>query len=436
MIMIDSQSINLLLQRTLNYVDPRLVDHGKRVAWLVWHLLDTQGGYSIKEQQDICFLAMLHDIGAYKTEEIDQMVHFETENVWEHSIYGYLFLKYLSPLKDLAPAILFHHAAASMLAQIDVPCKHTAQLINLTDRVDVYLHTQNSDGLREDLEAGRGSRFDPSVLDLFWEADRRFGLVQALCSNTPLKDPTHMAGLSREDASAYITMLVYAIDFRSQYTLTHTLTTTSIADELARLMDLPEEERNRIHYGATLHDLGKVGIPVEILESPGRLSAQAMAIMRTHVEITEKILGQSIDPIVTRIALRHHEKLDGSGYPRGLRGEELTEGERIVAVADITSALLSRRSYKEAFSPEQTLALLRRDAAANLLDPRTVAVLDAHFVQIMGRLKEQYAPVLQLYQNMNHEYDQIWQRLAGSDIRQSRSFRLPTAYDHEFLVNF
>ncbi len=86
-------------------MDPRLVDHGKRVAYLVSRMLDIDGTFTEKEKQDICFLALLHDVGAYKTEEINEMAKFETQDIWEHSIYGYLFLYHFSPLKDWAQAI-------------------------------------------------------------------------------------------------------------------------------------------------------------------------------------------------------------------------------------------------------------------------------------------------------------------------------------------
>ena len=84
---VNSNNISGLIERTLNYVDPRLVDHGKRVASLVFGMLTVQDKYTPREVQDICILSMLHDIGAYKTEEINRMTQFESEDVWEHSIY-------------------------------------------------------------------------------------------------------------------------------------------------------------------------------------------------------------------------------------------------------------------------------------------------------------------------------------------------------------
>ena len=127
------------------------------------------------------------------------------------------------------------------------------------------------------------------------------------------------------------------------------MTTTSISYELAKRMGLKGRALSDIYFGSLLHDLGKIGIPVEILEFPGKLSPQAMRIMRTHVELTGLILGPDVEEKIRKIAMRHHEKLDGSGYPLGLTAMDLSLEERIVAVADIVSALAGTRSYKEAF---------------------------------------------------------------------------------------
>lgn len=135
---INSSNITELIQRTLNYVDPRLVHHGSRVAHLVYRMMEVDGGFPAEEQQDIYFLALLHDIGAYKTEEINEMVSFEAHDIWEHSIYGYLFLSYFSPLSRYAEAILFHHVAANALGQLDPHIARISQFINLADRVDIF----------------------------------------------------------------------------------------------------------------------------------------------------------------------------------------------------------------------------------------------------------------------------------------------------------
>ena len=130
-------------------------------------------------------------------------------------------------------------------------------------------------------------------------------------------------------------MLTYVIDFRSSHTVTHTITTTVISEELAvRMLDSGNDIRDVI-CAAMLHDLGKIGIPVEILEFPGKLSPPGHAGHEDPVDLTGQILGTNVSARCEGYRLRHHEKLDGSGYPRGLSAVSLDMPQRIVAVADI-----------------------------------------------------------------------------------------------------
>ena len=216
--------------------------------------------------------------------------------------------------------------------------------------------------------------------------------------------------LTDTECGQYLGMLIYAIDFRSQHTVTHTITTTSISCSVARHMGITPERTERIRYGAMLHDLGKIGIPVEILEFPGKLSTQAMNIMRTHVDITERILGGSVDSDVTQIALRHHEKVDGSGYPKGITGKDMTLDEEIVAVSDIASALLGTRSYKEAFSKERTLSIIREMAKGGKLNPVIISVIQENFDKIVDEVAENCSPALENYYGIQLEYRRLLTR--------------------------
>lgn len=403
---VNSRNIGPLIQRTLNYVDGRLIDHGERVARFVANMMEVHGGYSVREKRDICFLALIHDIGAYKTEEINKMLEFETQNVWEHSVYGYLFVRYLTPLKNLSPVILFHHLDYEILRQIDTPCAEAAQMIYLADRVDVFLENGGviGSGLHKYFEQNRDTRFSGEIIDLFWEAYDRFPKEKDENRRRALTEELIQVPFTQEEIDAYLKMLIYVIDFRSRHTVTHTVTTTTISRVLAELMNLSEQEQLQVEYGAELHDLGKVGIPVEILEFPGKLSPQAMRVMRTHVTITKEILGDSVDESIARISLRHHEKLDGSGYPLGLSGEELTVCERIVAVADIVSALCGTRSYKEAFPKERVLNIIGQMAEAGQIDSEIVDLIKSKFDWIMERVREVSAPLLELYHQIGEEY--------------------------------
>ena len=163
-----------IISNCLNYVDSRLIDHGLRVANMTYRMLEAQNSHEQKYLQDVFMLAMLHDIGAYKTEKIDQMFIFETKNIWKHAIYGYLFIKNFSPLDKLAPAILYHHLDYQKMIYIDDEIKNISQIINLCDRIDVFLQTSNDYSMLKDyLDKESGTRFvENLVTTLYWQVDQ------------------------------------------------------------------------------------------------------------------------------------------------------------------------------------------------------------------------------------------------------------------------
>lgn len=404
---ISSKHIAGIICRTLNHVDERLVDHGGRVAFIVLKMLKKDGRYDSKMIRDIVFIAMLHDIGAYKTEEISNMVQFETGDVWNHSIYGYLFLKYLSPFEDLASVVLFHHLDCSKLKDIDVPYKFQAQCVNIADRTDVYLAVSGREDVFEYLEEFEEQKFTKEVIDLMKSLEEEEHIFDRLEKNDYIQEVMEVLGeavFTLEEIIMYLKMIIFTIDFRSPYTVMHTITTTRTSIELADIMGMDSEQIELIRFGALLHDLGKIGIPVEILEYPGKLSPQAMKIMRTHVNITEEIINGEIQEEIRRIAIRHHEKMDGSGYPRGLGEASLTQSERIVAIADIVSALCGRRSYKEAYEKDKIIEILTEMKDDGLLCPVCVDIMIDKFDEIMKRVTEYCEPVLEIYNHINEEY--------------------------------
>ncbi|WP_308588963.1 HD domain-containing phosphohydrolase [uncultured Oscillibacter sp.] len=413
--LIDNQAVIGILRRAYNHVDQRLMDHGIRVSYVVSRLLQKLPQVAPVQLRDICFLAAMHDVGAYKTEEIDRMVQFETESIWDHSIYGYLFVKNFTPLAELAPAVLFHHTPWSKLKALDGvsgDSNYVAQLISIADRLDIWMNMQGRpfSGFLAQIRTERDRRFRADIVDRM--AEEAFS---AFSAEDAEKDPGFQrmqaqSTFTHEEMRSYLRMIIFTIDFRSRHTVTHTMTTTSLSNELALHMGLDPEYRNQIIAGAILHDLGKIGIPVEILEYPGKLTPQAMKVMRTHVDITEEILGGDIPAPIRNIALRHHEKLNGSGYPRGLTAEDLTVGERIVALADIISALAGTRSYKKAYGKERILSIIAQMRDDGQLDADLVDCMVAHYDGMMEKTCRQCLPILDVYEQVQAEYRSLHAR--------------------------
>lgn len=407
-----NESILGIIRRSCNYVDSRLMDHGARVAHIASLMLRSYGKYNDRDMRDICFLCLIHDIGAYKTEEISQMLMFETNNVLDHSIYGYLFIKYFSPLKELAEAVLFHHIPWKKLSKLDSvspKLKELAQFIHIADRIDVSLSVEHRtwERVKTNLHWSSGAQFAPHIVNLAAGLDPLMFTGEDEIYNHMLFD----IPLTQNEITEYLKMMIFAIDFRSHHTVTHTITTTNLSSELADILKVGESVKNQIICGALLHDLGKIGIPVKILENPGSLDSEDMGIMKTHVDITEAIFGGAVNKTIQNISLRHHEKLDGSGYPRGLSANDLSLSERIVAVADIVSALSGIRSYKTAYPKARIISIIQSMKEQNGIDGEVVDAMILHFDDIMEQNQLQCQPVLDTYDKIQIEFEQLQRKL-------------------------
>ena len=157
-----------------------------------------------------------------------------------------------------------------------------------------------------------------------------------------------------------LTALARAIDAKSHWTSGHSERVTNWAMKIASAIGLPQKELEIIHRGGLLHDIGKIGTPMVILDKAGKLTDEEMEQMREHVRIGARIL----EPIpgfaeCMPIVLQHHEWVDGSGYPEGLKGDEITLHARIFAVADCYDALISDRPYRPGMAPERVMEIIR-----------------------------------------------------------------------------
>ena len=169
-----------------------------------------------------------------------------------------------------------------------------------------------------------------------------------------------------------------AAEYKDEETGAHILRMSHYSAAVARKLGLSDHDVESILYAAPLHDIGKIGIPDRILLKPGKLDPDEWEIMKQHTIIGGRILEHSSAAVIKlgeTIALAHHEKWDGSGYPRGLASEQIPLAGRITAIADVFDALTSKRPYKEPFSVEKSFAIIR-DGRGTHFDP---AIVDAFF---------------------------------------------------------
>lgn len=182
-----------------------------------------------------------------------------------------------------------------------------------------------------------------------------------------------------------------ACEFRDDETGNHTRRLGAYAGLLAEQLGLDATTCNLLRLASPMHDIGKVGIPDQILLKPGKLTSDEFEVIKTHTTIGARLLGGSDIPLIRaaeQIALTHHEKWDGTGYPRQLQGTDIPLAGRIVAVCDVFDALLSERPYKRAWTLEETVAEIERCRGAHF-DPAIVEAFLAvspHLAQVRFEL--------------------------------------------------
>lgn len=183
-------------------------------------------------------------------------------------------------------------------------------------------------------------------------------------------------------------------EFRDEETGAHIRRISFYARLFAQLLDLPEEEQNLLLYASPLHDVGKIGIPDNILKKPGPLTPEEFEVIKLHTTIGAKIL--SSDPrFITLsagkvIAEQHHEKWDGSGYPHGLKGEDIHLYARIIAICDVFDAMTSDRVYRPAFTVDQTIDIMKK-GRGNHFDPNLFDIFInnlSQFLDIREKFKD------------------------------------------------
>ncbi len=256
-----------------------------------------------------------------------------------------------------------------------------ARILGLAQHLDVFASEQSRERALSTMVERSGSWFDPELVKVAASLYRS-GKLWTGC-NTPEErdlaiamEPGTTTILGAEQIDRVCEAFADVVDAKSPFTYRHSLGVTDVAVGLAKQFGFEGDRLQRIHRAALLHDLGKLRVSNSILDKPGKLDADEFRIVQEHPEITQRILARIPSfAAISRIAGRHHEKLDGSGYPLHLTASQLTLDDRIVTMADIYGALSEDRPYRAGLPPEQILAILGKDVPSKL-DPDVFEALE------------------------------------------------------------
>lgn len=408
---ISSKNIFLLLRDTLKLHDRRPMDHGSRTGYLFYKMLECRGGYELYELADFLMLATLHDIGAYKTDKMGDRLNYEFKEPMPHSVYGFLFLKNISPLAGMSRMLLYHRVPFNKIPSENFEYKFETQLLTLAEAAEVY-HLALGEGFDHKMfRRQEGTFYSKEALDLLDEAVAKFDVFSHLA------DESYQAELDglleymifpNEDKKNFMIMLMYCIGFRSEIALTDAVTSVCVSKQLAKKLFLPPDSEDKLFYATLIHDIGMLSIPASIIEAPRKLSKEEIALMRTHVSREEKILLNRMDPEIVAIATAHHERLDGSGYPKGLKGSQMSREQNILQVVDMVTALTCERSYRKPYSKEEVIKILKKDIKDGKIHKQTAECFIDSYDEITDLAAKEKANALKMYETLGTKYQSIY----------------------------
>ena len=379
----------LTVSGVVDAISPALVNHQKRVAYIAWNI--GKGiGLSVEQGRKLFFASLLHDIGSLSLKEKLDLLNFDEDPSYNnHAELGYLLFKDFKAISEEANIIRYHHVPWDYGAGREkngesIPIE--SNILHLADRISVLIDYNHEvlgqvGGIVEKVKGLSGKVFVPEFVDEFVKlSNREFFWLDVVSSNLD-DELTKIHNLPLvffdiESIHAFAKVFSRIVDFRSRFTAAHSSGVSTCAVELAKLAGFSEKECATMEIAGYLHDLGKLAVPKEILEKPAKLSMEEFNIVKSHTYHTYRILSHiSSFETINRWASFHHERLDGSGYPFRISAFDFPLGSRIMAVADVFTALTEDRPYREGMDVDKALHIIETMAQSNALDTYVVSLL-------------------------------------------------------------
>ena len=382
----------------VDHVSPVLNDHHNRVAYISYRIAQ-RIKLPNESVEDIVLASMLHDIGAFSVEKRIKAFFYDSydNELNEPAVLGYKLLKGFAPLEKAVELIRYHHFDYEKL-RADMPMG--SNIVHLADNVCILLNerreilAQVPEVLDKIIQ--RHKKFHPdTIAALLYLARSEYFWLEAF--SLPFNTITLEQALSSrkisglDDLKDFAKLFAKIVDFRSRYTAAHSRCVAALAHELAVISGLPERECKKIEIAGLLHDLGKLSIPNDILEKNCKLDNEEINAMRKHSYYTYNEL-RKIDGLedITIWAAYHHERPDGNGYPFHINGGDFPKLARIVAVADILTALTEDRPYRPGINMGEAMGTLFRMANSGAVDKNIVELADKYFIPVNDvRIKTQ-----------------------------------------------
>lgn len=389
------------ISESIDLISPEMNNHHKQVAYIAYKIA-VEMKLDHNSICDIIFAATLHDIGAFSANErlsILKDVDSKFPDKNRHAYVGYMLLNGFQPLEKAAEIIRYHHSEAFESIPVE------SCILNLSDTVVILIDEKNEilEQTNSIIQKIKNMSFPNEIRKAFLAlAEREYFWVE-VCSLASGGIVSLRSQMSRNIIGLELLLdfsktMAQIIDFRSRFTATHTSGVAAVALELTNLFEFSEKECILMEIAGYLHDLGKLAVSNEILEKPGALDMGELNVMKKHTYFTYLVLSRikGIEDVAMWAAY-HHERPSGKGYPFHVKGKDFTKLSRIMAVADIFTAITEDRPYRKGMDADTAIKVLRNMADNDSADAGVVKVVEINFDKLNKVRKDAQEEALNRY---------------------------------------
>lgn len=370
----------------INYSEHNYIHHSRRTTYIA---LSIAKELMLKQETTINLYvsSLLHDIGA--TNSLIKS-HNSSFFIKQHCINGAKILEEFPVFNNISHVILYHHenfngSGTMKLKGEEIPIE--SQIIRLSDLVEL-IYDENLPAFKQKkhiidwITSRKNILFSEKLVNTFLKISSKdifwFDLENIHYVNNILEriSPKLDIYIGIDDFVTIANIFSKVIDTKSKFTAEHSKGISNLAFSVAKYLNYPEEKCIKMKIAGLLHDIGKLAIPTKILDKNGALTDEEFSIIKSHPYYTDIILSniKNIDDIRTW-ASNHHEKLNGTGYPKGLTSKDLDEESKILAVCDIYQALTEDRPYRKGLSPKKSFSIIDNMVEENFISKTAVDCL-------------------------------------------------------------
>jgi len=357
------------------------------VAGLSYRIAE-QIGFSEEDRKWIHLAGLIHDVGLISTGERIEWVDDGLYNVHNHAFLGARLLSGIGIFDHVSTTVKYHHIPYRFglgTTYLEEKVPDESHIVHLADRVCAQIDWKKDinpqlPGVIQDVHEKKDVFFVPHISDAFLKLSDNGRIWKEISGGWHMNKsrlPVFSPGSPKmEDVISLSRSISHIVDFRSSFTVNHSAGVAKTASTLASLAGFPESECQLMLIAGYLHDLGKLAVDTSLLDKPGALTPEEFQVIKKHAFYTHRLLSRVKGfSKINAWASLHHEKLNGKGYPFGLKGKDIPLGARIMAVADIFTAITEDRPYRKGMGREEVLQVFDAMVRDGSVCPNVVNLL-------------------------------------------------------------